>query len=140
MGSAGDAMEASGGRTGRFGWGEALCLRDARDARPSLFTGSEADFDEEEARWSSGVGEALRTLEEEGVAEKDCSKGLGSRSKSLRVWRVTILRSGERERLFLDMGRMTMGIQDKMTTADVARYIAHHCLTVFTSLNTRPPN
>jgi hypothetical protein len=67
-------------------------------------------LEEAEGACSSRLGDELRTLDDEEVAEKDCSKGLGSRSKSERVWRALrvagwweALGSGEREELFLDM-------------------------------------
>lgn len=69
-----------GGRTGR---GDVLRLPlEVRDCGRSR---SESDWEVE-----SGLGDEPRRLEEaeRGVAEKDCSKGLGSRSKSERVWRV----------------------------------------------------
>lgn len=65
--TAGEDILARGGRTGLEG---------------ELGRGEEELFD------LSSVGDELRMLEE-GVAEKDCSKGFGSRPKSLRFERGT---------------------------------------------------
>lgn len=62
---------------------------------------------------SEGVGEELRTLEEVGVAEKDCSNGFSSRSKLERV--CLVCGGGDRDWLLGDMRDVT-----KMTNADVA--------------------
>lgn len=71
---------------------------------------------------SEGDGDELRTFEEVGVAEKDCSNGFNSRSKFDRVWRVC--GAGDRDWLLRDMRDVT-----KMTNADVASYI--HYLVLF---------
>jgi hypothetical protein len=77
-------MEASGGRTGR---GDVLRLslevRDCGRSRSESFEDWPRDWDWEA---ESGFGDVRRFEEaERGVAEKDCSKGFGSRSKSERV-------------------------------------------------------
>lgn len=101
-------MEASGGNIGlgdglRFGldWDEL--------GRPSL--DSILRFESSAIRGGGEVSaersSLLRTLEG-GGAEKDCSNGFGSRSKSARTGRAGMLSEGERsivfgERLLVDM-------------------------------------
>lgn len=88
--SAGEAREANGGSTGRED-GEELRCRDLSSCLGSSL--------------SEGVGEELRTFEEVGVAEKDCSNGFNSRSKFDRVWRVC--GAGDRDWLLGDMRDVT---------------------------------
>lgn len=80
-------MEARGGRTGRGG------------DELRVFEGGG------ERGWSSWESErSLRTFEEggRGLAEKDCSNGFGSRSKSFRIGRGA--GRGEADLLFDDIG------------------------------------
>jgi len=98
-------MEARGGRTGRVG--EGLRLRSARADLSSCAEESEEDLEEPEfSTLSSGVGEAFRTLEDDGVP-KLFSNGLGSVRVRCRGWaramttmmgRRTMIRMGGRSR------------------------------------------
>lgn len=77
-------MEASGGRTGRGDWLRWVAgSSEERDLERSGSLGGASL--ESAAGWAeSRGGDELRTLEDE---RKDCSKGLCSRLKSVRVWR-----------------------------------------------------
>jgi len=83
-------MEARGGRTGRGG--DELRVLEAREGGREWGGSS----------WESG--RSLRRLEEggRGLAEKDCSNGFGSRSRSFRIGRGA--GRGEADLLFDDIG------------------------------------
>jgi hypothetical protein len=94
VGSAGEEMEASGGRTGREGEVLRFLLEEEFVGERESLRAESILFLVESLEPTEWMGEEepllLRTFEDDdrGVAEKDCSKGLGSRSKSERVCRV----------------------------------------------------
>ena len=83
-------MEARGGRTGRGG--DELRVFEAREG------GRERGWSSWESEGSLGMFEEG----ERGLAEKDCSKGFGSRSRSFRIGRGA--GRGEEDLLFDDIG------------------------------------
>ena len=57
-------------------------------------------LEEDDGACSSRVGDELRTLDDEEVAEKDCSNGFGSSAKSERVCLRTVGRGAGLRPLF----------------------------------------